>query len=254
MARTRSARCAPASARRTLALGAALLLALVSAAAGAANRAGEVTHLTGALLATSPDGRSRVLAPRSEVDEGDVLTTAENTYARLKFSDGGVVTLRPNTRLQIQTYRFDERAPEHDSLIMSLIKGGLRSITGLLGKRRPKAYRMNTPVATIGIRGTHYGALFCQGDCAGLGVGGATPTNGLHVDVAEGAITLTNPAGQTVLTQGSFGYVPNLQSAPVQVPPSQGFTVSVPPPSAKPGPLNPSGSSSSPLSEDCTIQ
>ena len=235
-------------ARRACALLVGLLLAPLTAAA---QSAGQVTHVSGAFMATAPNGSSRILAPNSAVNEGDTLSTATNAYARVKFSDGGEVTLRPGTQLQIEAYRFQERQPQGDSFVMNLLRGGLRSVTGLLGKRRPESYRMNTPVATIGIRGTHYGALFCQGNCAGLGAGGSTPKDGLHVDVAEGAVALTNQGGQTVLTQGSFGYVPSVQAPPQQVPPSQGITVTAPVSSAKPGAIPVSASGSSPLTEDC---
>jgi len=230
-------------------------LVALSGAVWAAGPAGEVTHVSGAFMATRPDGTSRVLAPKSKVQEGDVLTAADNTYARVKFTDGGEVTLRPNTRLVIEAYRFEPQRPQSDNFIMRLFKGGLRSITGLLGKRRSDSYQMRTPVATIGIRGTHYGALLCQGDCGTLATaGGQAPKDGLHVDVAEGAVSVTNGAGQAVLAQGTFGYVPNARTVPVQVPPSQGITVTVPPPSTKAGgPLSftPPGS---PLDEDCIAQ
>ncbi len=47
----------------------------------------------------------------------------------------------------------------------SLLKGGLRTIMGAIGKRKPDACQMRTTVATIGIRGTHFCVLFCQADC-----------------------------------------------------------------------------------------
>ncbi len=234
------------------------LIALFALASGAAFAApaGEVTHVSGTFLATRADGTARVLAPRSTVEEGELLTTADNTYARVKFSDGGEITLRPNSRLQIEAYRFDEKKPEGDSFIVSLIKGGLRSITGLLGKRRADSYNMRTPVATIGIRGTHYGALLCQADCGGLATAAAqVPQDGLHVDVAEGAISLTNAGGQTVLAQGAFGYVPNLQTVPIQVPPTEGIVVPIAASGAGPGAGALSAAApGSPLAEDCIAQ
>jgi hypothetical protein len=69
----------------------------------------------------------------------------------------------------------------------------------------------------------------CQNDCAGISApSGRAPENGLHVDVLDGAITLSNPAGQQLPVAGQFGFVRDLNSAPVIVPPSQGIQVTMP--------------------------
>ena len=97
-----------------------------------------------------------------------MVVTSYNAFVRLKFTDGGEVTLRPNTQLRIDRYHFEPARPEEDSLVFALLKGGLRTITGLLGKRKEHSYELQTVTATIGIRGTGYGIQFCQGDCQDL--------------------------------------------------------------------------------------
>jgi hypothetical protein len=102
--------------------------------------------------------------------------------------------------------------------------------------------------ATIGIRGTHLGALFCSNDCGGVPTPtGRTPDNGLHVDVASGAVVVTPrltlavtlPGSQTigsptptVLNAGQFGYLPpptnGMQPPLVLVPPNQAVQVRMP--------------------------
>ena len=76
--------------------------------------------------------------------------------------------LRPNTQLKIEAYSYDERQPQSDNVLISLLKGGMRSVTGLLGRRNPGNFRVATPSATIGIRGTHFGALVCNNDCQNI--------------------------------------------------------------------------------------
>ena len=95
---------------------------------------GTVQHLSGTLSVQRPDGAVRALAERSSVFVGDVIATERDSYAQLRFSDGGQVTLRPSTQVRIEGYSYDERRPERDSLAMQLFKGGLRSLTGLIGK------------------------------------------------------------------------------------------------------------------------
>jgi hypothetical protein len=191
---------------------------------------GQITHLSGAVLARRDDGASRILSIKSEVREGDLLITSDNAYARIKFSDGGEVVLRPSTQVKINAYQYEERAPEKDSLVMSLVKGGLRSVTGLLARRNPGSYRLAAPSATIGIRGTSFGALFCNDDCQGVvSPGGEAPPNGLHVDVADGTISVTTNAGTVEFKVGEFGFVQNVNVLPVPVPAERGTRVTLPP-------------------------
>jgi hypothetical protein len=191
--------------------------------------AGTVTHLSGLLRDRSKSGVNRVLAVKSEVMQGDTLITEQNTYARVKFSDDGEVVLRPGTQLAIEAYAYDAVAPAKDNIILSLLKGGMRAVTGLAGQRNHDVEKVNTPTATIGIRGTHFGALFCQNDCGGVPTAsGQTPANGLHVDVAQGAIVVTNPGGSQVFNVGQFGYVASQATPPLIVPPAQGVQVTMP--------------------------
>lgn len=189
-----------------------------------AGDAGTVTQLAGVLSAQAADGSVRVLAASSQVASGDLLSTGARSYARIRFLDGAELTLRPNTVLRVDDFRFEQTRPEEDSALLRLIRGGLRAVSGLVGKRgQPEAYRMDTPTATIGIRGTHYGALFCQADCGGLTLpNGQQPANGLYVDVADGRIMLSNAQGSQLLGAGEFGYVPP-GGAPAVLPPGQGL-------------------------------
>ena len=208
----------------------ALFAALLVAPTLALAAAGQVTHLSGPLFALGPDGARRVLAVGSEVNLGDTLITEARTYARVKFADQGDVTLRPDTQLKVERYAFNQAKPDEDSAVLGLFKGALRSLTGLIGKRGNKdAYRMNTATATIGIRGTHFGALLCQNDCGGVPTtSGTPPPNGLHVDVTNGAIVMSNGAGSVLINTGQFGFVANSGTLPVIVPPQQGIQVTVP--------------------------
>jgi len=197
-----------------LALAALVAAALQLPAPALAGAAGEVTHLSGALVAQKPDGQSRILSVKSSINEGDVLATADNSYARVKFTDGTEAVLRPSSQVKIDRFNFEEQKPQADGMVLSLLKGGLRAVTGLLGKRNPANMRVATPSATIGIRGTQFGVQQCSNDCAGL-------PDGLYVDVADGIVTVTSKVGSVVVTLGEFAYVLNADSIPTLVPPSE---------------------------------
>ena len=196
---------------------------------------GQVTQISGAVLARGADGQSRILALKSAVREGDVLVTADNSFARIKWDDGGEVVLRANTQFKVDAYDYEMGTPARDNVLFSLIKGGFRAVTGALTRRNPQAYSVRAPTATIGIRGTHFGALFCNDDCANVPAPGAgPPANGLHVDVADGRIFLATTVAIIELAVGQFGYAPSGVLAPVQVPESQGIRVTLPPQAANP--------------------
>lgn len=232
-----------------------LLLIAVCGALSApvlAESAGTVTNLAGVLSARKADGAVKVLGPKSEVDRGDLLSTGAGTYARVKFTDGGELTLRPNTQIKIDDYRFEQARPEEDNAFFRLIKGGLRAVTGLVGKRNGvNAYRMNTPTATIGIRGTNYGVLYCEpdareDDCADYrDQSGQSIGAGLHLDVAEGRIVVDNEGGQQEYKAGEFGFVGSKSSAPMSVAPGKGVPIATdlgtnqPPESVLGNPLDP---------------
>lgn len=206
-----------------------LIAAFGLAALAQAQQAGQVTHLSGILSVKHADGTTKLLSVKSAIKEGDLLSTEAETYARVKFADGGEVVLRPGSQLKVESYAFNQAKPDSDNVVLSMLKGGLRAVTGLIGKRNRDKVSFSTTTATIGIRGTHFGALLCQGDCVGVPtVTGQPPANGLHLDVADGAIVVRNGAGQVQINAGQFGFVASQQATPQVVPPQQGIQVTMP--------------------------
>ncbi|WP_216675276.1 hypothetical protein [Paraburkholderia elongata] len=137
--------------------------------------------------------------------------------------------MRPSSQVVVKSYVYDVDHPEKDNVAIRLVNGGLRSVTGLIGKRNHDAVSFETPTGTIGVNGTNFGALFCQCDCGSVPtLSGSAPQNGLHVDVAQGAVVVSNPGGQQVFQTGQFGFVANPSSPPVVVPPAQGVPVTMP--------------------------
>jgi len=207
-----------------------LIAACGCCALAQAQQAGVVTHLSGILSVKRADAAPKMLSVKSEVKEGDLLTTEEETYARIKFVDGGEVVLRPGTQLKVESYVYNDAKPGSDNVVLSMLKGGLRAVTGLVGKRNKEKVSYTTPTATIGIRGTHHGMLLCSNDCGNVPTtSGHPPPNGLHLDVAQGSIVVHNGAGQQQFNAGQFGYVAGPNSPPQLVPPQQGIQVTMPP-------------------------
>ena len=141
-------------------------LGLLLAALGAnAQAVGEVEFSRGVGFAQTPGQVPRTLGKGLSLHEGDRLTTAEGASAIIKLDDGTRMTVRPNSEMVLQTYHFKENAPDN-SMLMQLVRGGFRAVTGLISKNAPNAAKVRTSTATIGIRGTDFDARLCTRECA----------------------------------------------------------------------------------------
>lgn len=121
----------------------------------AAEPAGTVTHASGSLSVRKGDGMVKALAVNATVEENDLIITDKRTYARIKFRDNSEVVLKPNSQFKVDQFAFKKEQPAEDKAVYNLVKGGLRMVTGQIGKRGdPNSYKMKTPTATIGVRGT----------------------------------------------------------------------------------------------------
>ena len=127
--------------------------------------AGEVDFSRGVGFAQTAGQPARTLGKGMVLKEGDKLTTAEGSLAVIKMQDGTRMTVRPNSQIVIQQFKYEEKAPADNSMVMQLLKGGFRAITGLISKGSPSSARVITNTATIGIRGTDFDARICTTDC-----------------------------------------------------------------------------------------
>jgi hypothetical protein len=179
------------------------------------------------LLAKKADGKVKVLNQTSMVEVGDVLETQTKTYAKIKFIDGSEVTMAPNTQFKIDNYSYDKEKPKDDHSLFTLIKGTLRSITGELGHRNHDRYQLNTPSATIGIRGTTFLARYIAKEDAtapdkkdangnkAQGNGCDKNHSALTSKVIEGVVYLANDGGTQTYTKGQFGCAVSSDKAPI---------------------------------------
>jgi len=198
------------------------LLLIFSSVSFAETEVGKVTHLSGPLFAKKADGTTRVLSINSAVEQGDTLVTEKKTYARIKFTDSGEVNMRPGTQIKVSEYSFDQAKPTEDKVVFNLVKGGIRSITGMIGKRGDQdSYKLITETAVAGIRGTTYECKICEGNC------GSIP-NGLYLFVLQGIVNVSNNAGSQNLNAGQYMYVQSGTSIPKILPGNPGIDFTLP--------------------------
>lgn len=245
---------------------AALLAAGQAAAQTPSPAAGRVSYLSGTMYVQTNDNKTRILARDSAIYSGDVITTEKATVARIEFGDGSSLALKPRSQVKIDGFAFDEAKPEKDSLLYSLVKGGLRAVTGLIGKRNREGYRASTVTATIGIRGTRFGMLLCDENskddpaCLKALEEAKDRRSGepaLVFDVEEGSIEVKNEGGSKTFEVGQAGVVSNSKSAPQSLPENPGLDQSLPSSTAaRPGPAGMGGSTGLGSDSDasCTVQ
>lgn len=207
-------RCLPACA--------ALWLAAVTGGAVAAEPAAEINLITGKGTA-SQDASVRPLAKGDAVFPGEIVSSGPASYVNLKFLDGAFVLIRPNSRFHVEDFAFVPAAapeparpatpapsvvakvplpstqPPQSRAFFRLLKGGFRAVSGLIGHLDRNEYRVATPVATIGIRGTDYTAVICDAACASDPVVRSELTPGV---LAEGGLVVGVVSGQVAVSSG----------------------------------------------------
>ncbi|WP_334120309.1 FecR family protein [Limnobacter sp.] len=170
----------------------------VAQAAGQSGKpsVGMIKVVTGLVNLQTADGKNKFAGAGTKLNVGDIINTQAKSTTVLEFVDTTQVALRPNTRFVVENYEYQPEQPIADKAEFKLVKGGLRTLTGLIGKRgSADAFSLKSETATIGIRGTDFTARLCKGDeCARLAKGEsdkATVTNTSNADVAGRVSQLT---------------------------------------------------------------
>ena len=150
--------------------------------------AGMVISSEGIIKAISIDKSERALARGDSFFTSETILVDEDSKIQLKFSDGCLVNLTPLSEFQIDSYSF-KTPDEQDQSTTSLLKGGFRMLSGSIGQENPDNVTINTPIATIGIRGTLFECLIID--------------NQALFSCLEGNITIKNAKG--IITIGAEG-------------------------------------------------
>ena len=143
---------------RILASFALFTLMASSVAIAQEDSAGMVVASRGEVIAMA-NGGSRELKQGDFVYVNDEILTSGRSFAVLQFTDGAKVTVRPDSTLIIEQYLYAGNS--EDEATLNLVSGGLRVITGAMAKTNPENYKVRTPVALMGVRGTEFSVMLC---------------------------------------------------------------------------------------------
>lgn len=180
----------------------AFFISALLAGQALAEVAGKVSFVSGQVNAIALDGGERLLTRGAVVNSGERLETGKGRL-QIRFTDGSFLSLQPNTVFRLDNYRFERDKPEEGTLLFNFVQGGMRTITGAIGRVNRARYKVRTPVASLGIRGTGYASTFNQGV--------------LTLSVDKGIVNVENEFGSSNVNAGqTFRVLPG--EAPRQAP------------------------------------
>jgi hypothetical protein len=153
--------------------------------------------VSGDVRAATPTNAPVAVAPNARIAEGTTVTTGPNSRATIRLDDGHAVVLAENSEFRLDAYRFDRATPQDNNIVVELLKGALRSVSGLIGGRNPGEFALRTATATIGIRGTDFAIALAEQT---------------YVSVSEGLVSITNAAGSIPVGAGATAGVASATS------------------------------------------
>jgi hypothetical protein len=165
-----------------------------------ANTAGTVDFIEGDVkVFDAARVRRSALKTGDTLNEGDSVVTSADGELHVSMQDGGYIAVRPNTAMRFTKYQAN--GDDSDVSVIGLLKGTLRSVTGFIGQLHPRSYKINTPTATIGVRGTDHEAYV-------IGANDAAGEAGTYDKVNSGGTFLQTPQGRTEVSPNQAGFAP----------------------------------------------
>jgi len=191
---------------RLLAIAFAAFLSLASGQAFA--QAAYVHEMTGTVTAATGSAQ-RALKVGDTLDAGATVTTGAASTAVIKFEDGQIVALAERSSFRIAEYRYNKARPREGSVVVNVLQGGLRMITGVIGSTNRNNVKVNVGTATIGIRGTDLTVYF------------NVIAQTITAAVAAGEVAMSTPQGTQNITPGNFSSAGTGQAPSAPAPTAQ---------------------------------
>ncbi len=157
-----------------------------------ASPVGHAKEVTGEATVTRANGQSEALTQGAPIYQGDVIETKAGGAVNIEFVDESTFAVSANAKLAIDEFVFDP-ATQGGETNFSLLRGIFVFTSGLIGREDPDDVKIETPVGSIGIRGTTI-------------AGNIVPGGASQITVVEGAIVIRNETGEVTLAD-QFGSV-----------------------------------------------
>src|SRR2546427_246674 len=177
-----------------LLLAGAWLAAMAGAVSAQSSDAGKFLSVFGDVRVISRDGAPRAAQREAEFREGESIITGAGALAQLRMFDGALMSVRGDTEIKLERFSYAGEQDRNASFLMSVLKGGLRTITGAIGRQNRERYRITTATVTIGVRGTDFEIVHVP-----LQAGSREVPAGTYDRVFEGVTSMENRAGVMLL-------------------------------------------------------
>ena len=153
---------------------------------------GKAEFVLGKVQLVTINGQTIMLKRGMGVNVGDKVVTKEKGQVMLRMIDKSKISVRPNSKIIVKNYSYEKNSKK-DAAQYELLAGTFRAITGAIGKANKKAFKLKTPVGTLGIRGTDFVARY--------------DSDGFYVDVNAGGVSIKNGNGSIDVNPGEFGHI-----------------------------------------------
>jgi hypothetical protein len=189
---------------------------MAGAVSAQSSDAGKFLSVTGDVRVISRDGAPRAAQREAEFREGESIITGAGALAQLRMFDGALMSVRGDTEIKLERFSYAGEQDRHASFLMSVLKGGLRTITGVIGRQNRDRYRITTATVTLGVRGTDFEIVHVPQP-----IGSREVPAGTYNRVYEGMTSIQNRAGVALLVSRDQTAFAALQGsvAPILVPP-----------------------------------
>ena len=184
-----------------------VLVFLALAWPAGAQSVGRVQFASGEVAAERA-GQRIVLAAGSELERGDLVVTGPDGHLQVRMVDSAHLSLRPRSRMRIDAYQHDPSRRGNVEALLTLLTGAMHAFTGDIAEQRRDRFRMRTPLASVGIRGS--GNILAHLEESGTINHTLTGAHSVTAIVGGVERTLISYPGQTVLVRAGLPprYIP----------------------------------------------
>ena len=173
-----------------------LSIAVIASGAAAAAPVGYVHDIKGAVTLRDAGKQPAQAKAGDTFEQGAAFTTGADGQITLKFEDGQIAILAPNTQFVATTYFYNKNRVSEGNIVFNVLRGGLRFVSGVMIETNPSKFAIRTPTATAGVRGSA-GTIVVSQDGQNVT---ATTSKGL-VTMTVGGQTVTIPLGSVTSSQ-----------------------------------------------------
>ena len=208
--------------RKILFRGAVAVVCGLGGAPAGAQPVGRVLMSVGEVVANR-GGSTVVLGTGINIESGDQIRTGPSSGVQVRLNDSSIIALKSQTIFSIDEFVYSGRSDGRERAFFNLIAGGMRTVTGLIGKANQRNYAVKTPTATVGIRGSGFNLTACTPAAPCTNNDGSRARDGTYGQVFDLAIFSQTNAGTQDWQKGDVFLIPDPNSLGERLREAPGF-------------------------------